>query len=167
MQNGIYITDDCIIENEAYQIFKDKIKCDLCHKILKDPIICKKCQNNYCKICIDKWKKKNKKKCPNNCKKADYDKSADKPGILAMLTFLCRNCKEEIKYDDVESHLKSGCKTVLNPSTLFDFIYRKKILKKLESAAVARIKKEGHEINHISSKIKYIILINSYNSWKR
>ena len=84
-----------------------------------------------------------------------------------MLTFLCRNCKEEIKYDDVESHLKSGCKTVLNPSTLFDFIYRKKILKKLESAAVARIKKEGHEINHISSKIKYIILINSYNSWKR
>ena len=61
MQNEIYITDDCIIENEAYQIFKDKIKCDLCHNILKDPIICKKCQNNYCKICIDKWKKKNKK----------------------------------------------------------------------------------------------------------
>ena len=166
MENEKYITDDCIVENELYKAFKDKIKCDLCNNILKEPIICKNCQKNYCKACIDQWKKKHKKKCPNDCKKAKFDKSSDRASILEMLTFLCRNCKEEIKYKDVESHLKSGCKEVKNTSTLFDFIYRKKKLKKLTSNDAANAKKERHKINHISSKIKYLILINSYNTWK-
>lgn len=165
MEDNAYINDDCILENEAYKIFKDKIICDLCKKILKEPIICKNCQQNYCKVCIDEWKKK-ENKCPNNCNKPDYAKSVDKPGILAMLTFLCRNCKEEIKYNDVESHLKSGCKKVKNPTKLIDFIYRKRKLYKLTKDEVKKVKEEGHTIRHISSKIKYIILTNSYNYWK-
>ena len=153
MKNEVFITDDCIVENETYLGWKDNIKCGLCKKILKEPIICKSCQNNYCKVCIDKWKKTHIK-CPNNCEEPDYDKSLDKPFILAMLKFLCRNCKEEIKYNDVESHLKSGCKTTRNPSKLYDIIYKKKKLKKLTSEEVEKVKNEGHDINHISSKKK-------------
>ena len=152
MKNEAFITDDCVIEDEAYLDVKDTIKCDLCKKILKEPIICKNCQSNYCKACIDKWKM-TEKKCPNiNCKEPYYDKSVDKPFILSMLKFLCRNCKEEIKYNDVESHLRSGCKTSKNPSKLYDIIYKKKKLKKLTSEDVERVKNEGHDINHISSK---------------
>lgn len=167
MKNEVFITDDCIIEDEAYLAVKDSIKCGLCKKILKEPIICKKCQNNYCKFCIDKWKLINKT-CPNKCQEPDYDKSADKPFILSMLKFICRNCKEEIKYNDRESHLKSGCKTNRNLSKLYDVIYKKKKLKKLTMDDVERVKKEGYDINHISSKKKilYIIINNSNNSWK-
>ena len=153
MKNEVYITDDCVIENETYLDIKDCIKCGLCKKILKDPIICKNCQNNYCKVCIDKWKLI-KKECPNRCQEPYYDKSADKPFILSMLKFLCRNCKEEVKYNDIESHLRSRCKTINNPSKLYDVIYKKKKLKKLSSDEVEKVKKEGHNINHISSKKK-------------
>ena len=165
MENELYITDDCLIENEEYQIFKDYIKCELWKKILKEPILCKICQKTYCKVCIDKWKKNNNKKCPNNCEEPDYQISPEKQMMLSMLNYLCRNCGEEINYNDVESHLNSGCKTV---STLFGLTLRKKHLKKLSSDDEAKIKNEGYDINNLSSKQKMIYnLNNSYNSWKR
>ena len=151
MNNNEYITDDCIIEDNKYSEIKDLIKCPLCSQIFKEPIKCKKCQNNYCKACIDNWLKK-VNICPGNCINPVYVQSIDKINMLSLLIFRCKNCKEEIKYNDVESHLNSGCTTYRTESKLIESIYKKKKLKKLTNKEIEEIIDKGHKINYISSK---------------
>ena len=168
MKKGYFITDDSIIEDEYYNNIKGFIKCSLCNKIFKEPVICKNCQSVYCKACMEIYKKK-EGKCPNCEENSEFPKSIDKPALLSNLKFLCQNCKEEIRYNDIESHLKKGCYTNENPSKLFDAIYKKKKLKKLTPDEISRIKNNNKQyINHLSSKKKifYNSLIDSYNSWK-
>ena len=151
MKENDYITDDCIIEDDTYLGIKDLIICPLCSKIFKEPMRCKECQNIYCKTCIDDWLKKNNI-CPGNCINPAYVQSDDKKGVLSLLKFRCQNCKEEIKYNDVESHLNSGCETSRTESKLIESIYKKKKLKKLTNKEIEEIIDKGHKINHISSK---------------
>ena len=60
------------------------------------------------------------------------------------------NCKEEVKYNDVEKHLKDGCIQVDGP-ILTDCIYRKKALKKLTPNEVERVKSQNRKIYNLSS----------------
>ena len=94
---------------------------------------------SYCKVCIENWEK-NKGKCPNCKEESEYPESMDKSALLFSLIFLCKNCKAEIKYTDVESHLQNGCITNTKTSKLFDIIYKKKKLKKLTREEIERIK---------------------------
>ena len=151
MNKESYITDDCIIEDEIYAGIKDLIKCSLCNKILKEPMSCKSCQKTYCKTCIENWSKINNK-CPNKCENSKYVKSIDKSALLSNLKFLCKNCKEEIKYNHIESHLKSGCETNLTSSTIYQTIYKKKKLRKLTSEEIKIVKDKGKKITHLTSK---------------
>ena len=150
-----FITDDCVIENEAYKSFKDLIKCIICNQILKDPIMCKECQKVFCKSCLDNWKN-NSKKCPNKCKKPKYVKNIDKHAMLSLISFRCKNCKEEIKYDNVQSHLSLGCEKNLVEDRLVDSIYIKKKLRKLSKKEITEIADKGIVTNHLSSKINII-----------
>ena len=152
MINETYITDDDVIEDESYSRIKDLIKCKLCNKILKKPMICKNCQSYFCKVCLDKWRK-NEEDCPNDCINPSYSLSMDKEALLSMLKFLCQNCKQEIRYSDVESHLKAGCEKNLNQCKLFDAIYKKKKLKKLRQDEISKITRENKKVNHLSSKL--------------
>ena len=152
-----FITDDCIIQDDVYSGIKDIIKCKLCSKILKEPMICRECQNVYCKTCIDKSANK-KKICPN-CQNPDYVPSIDKKTVLSMLKFRCKNCKNEIKYNDVESHLNTGCKKNVTENKLIEQIYKKKELKKLTPDEIEEVRNKGHKINHLSSKNNIFIYI--------
>lgn len=151
MKKAQYITDDCIIEDELYKSIKNLIKCNICQKIIKDPIRCKSCQNSYCKACIDNWIK-NQNKCPNECQNPEYIKNLEIPALLTNIKYLCKNCKQEIKYYDVESHLKEGCKTNKSPTKLIDIIYKKKKLQRIPKDDIGRIRKDEKGINHLSSK---------------
>ena len=44
IQNGI-----------MHQELKDSLICGICLEILKNPMECDNCRNNFCKGCIDKW----------------------------------------------------------------------------------------------------------------
>ena len=158
MEKGNFITDDCIIENESYLDVKEFIKCALCGKIFKKPVLCKNCQHTYCKDCIELRKSNEEGKCPNCGEESEFIKSIDKYVLLSTLKFLCNNCKEEIKYNDVESHLQKGCITNKNQSTLLETIYKKKRIYKLTPYEIEKIKDEKHNVNHLSSK-KIIIFI--------
>lgn len=153
MIKGDFITDASVIEDDYYLRVKEIIKCNLCNKIFKDPVLCKNCQKTYCKVCIENWIK-TEGTCPNCEKESEYPENIDKSALLFSLKFLCKNCKEEIKYNDVESHLQIGCITNKNSSNLFDAIYKKKKLIKLSPEEVNKIKKNKQYINHLSSKKK-------------
>ena len=166
MSNKAYIDDDCIIKDETFLMFQNLLICDICKKILKNPMMCKNCQKVFCKACIDK-----RGECPSsNCLGSEFIINTDKQAMLKMIIYSCRNCKEEVKYDDVEKHLKNGCITQTDEPKLADTIRKKPKLRKLTPEEVKKAKDKGEKIYHLSSKnIFYliIILIYSYNFGKR
>ena len=150
-----YINDDCLIKDENYLTFKPLIICNICNQILKNPMMCVKCQSNFCKTCIEKWSE-NYAKCPKNCENPNYKKNNDKIALLSLLKFKCKNCKSEVKYNDVQSHLNEGCSKNENENKLSKIIYKKKKLKKLSNDEIKNLKNNNKQINHLTSK-KYFI----------
>ena len=67
-----------------------------------------KCQNVYCKKCIDNLSEKNEK-CPNNCDSPTFQNCLGKKEILSKLYFSCVGCGKEIPYDEAEKHHTSCC----------------------------------------------------------
>ena len=113
--------------------------------------MCKKCQTVFCKDCIETYSKHNKK-CPNKCKNPKYTKCVDKNAMLSLLKFRCKNCKEEVKYYNVKTHLSSGCETNLNQDKLVDALFEKRKLIKLKKDDVGKITDLGQKVNHLSRK---------------
>ena len=146
-----YIDDDCLIKDENFLTFKPIMLCNICNKLLKNPMICIQCQSSFCKKCIDNWSE-NYSKCPKNCQNPTYKKNSDKLALLSMLKYKCKNCKSEVKYNDVQSHLEKGCKKRDNESRLIEEITKKKKLKKLSEEEINQIRKKNKQINNITSK---------------
>lgn len=147
-----YINDDCIIEDENYRNFKSILLCPLCNKILKNPMMCMNCQTNFCKKCLYKWCE-DYVKCPNKkCGNPNYKENTDKLALLSLIKYRCNNCKSEVKYNDVQSHLDSGCEKIENECRLSEIIYKKKKLKKLNPEEIKAIKDNKKTINYITSK---------------
>ena len=149
MEDELYIDDDCIIQSEIFIAFKDKLTCNICNKIIKDPFICKNCSRLYCNSCIE-----NKRNCTNvECIGSELEKNTDKniDYLLSLLKYRCKNCKEEVGYNDVEKHLKAGCKKNKEIS-LADFIYKKRQLKKLTPNEVETARNNNQEIYHLTGK---------------
>ena len=100
------ISEDTVVEDAIYSVFKDSVICPICSNILINPVMCMNCQNAYCQKCIDGWSKKDNK-CPNRCENPNYKRSIEKINILSKLKFKCQKCGEEILYDNVKNHTES------------------------------------------------------------
>ena len=121
-----YIDDDCLIEDEFYNDIKEMIECKLCQKLLKTPMMCNVCGSAFCNNCVKKMQKKKDKS--HKCKKAKYIENKNVIKMMSKLKYLCRNCKNEVKKEDIENHLKQGCEKLENPTRLMDSIYKKNCL---------------------------------------
>ena len=103
-----YINEDSIVKNELYEELKDSITCPICECLMIEPMVCSKCQNTYCKKCIDGWKKKSNS-CPNRCD-SEFNKVIEKKNFITKMKFKClKGCGEEIKFKDLEEHYKKNC----------------------------------------------------------
>ena len=98
-----YINEDNIINDDIYKKLKDSITCPLCINIFINPLICLKCQNVYCKKCIDDWNTRDNK-CPNRCTEKKKKKSILANQLLSSLNFKCPICGKTIGYDDMQKH---------------------------------------------------------------
>ena len=136
-----YVNNDTLIENQISKIFKASVTCPLCKDILINPLMCTKCQNVYCKKCIDDWIKI-RKVCPNNCKELDFQECMGKKDILSKLQFRCIGCQKEIFYNEAQSHHDSCFKDKKPP-----------FLKKINENEFERIKsKNNNDITLVESK---------------
>ena len=140
-----YINKETLVKNEISQLFETSVICFLCKNILIKPFMCMKCQNNYCKKCIDNWREKNEN-CPNGCDSPSYKDSLAKKDILSKLKFNCLKCGEEIPYDDSENHHNScsGQKSSKNTNIT-------KMIK-LTPEESSKLKKKGAEMEYITGK---------------
>ena len=66
-----YVNEDTIVKNEIYDTFKESIICNICQKIMIEQVMCLKCQNTYCKKCIEDLKTKGEG-CPNHCDNPNF-----------------------------------------------------------------------------------------------
>ena len=148
-----FIREDTIVEDAIYLCFKDSVICPICSNILINPVMCMKCQNVYCKKCIDGWSKKDYK-CPNRCENPNYQRSLEKNNILSKLKFKCQKCGEEILYDNAKSHIDS-CKQNDNflkiDNNIEDNNLRRKRMKKINKNEIEKMEKKD-KLAHITSK---------------
>lgn len=119
-----YINEKTVIKDEIYQQFETSICCVICTDIIIDPMMCMNCQAQYCKECIENWKKK-ATQCTNRCKNANYKKSLLAQGLLSKLKFICIKCEKIIDYDDMKNHSLINCENedklkILRESTIKD-----------------------------------------------
>ena len=107
----------------------NSLTCQICEEIIFDPIECSKCQNIFCKECLEFWLKK-KEICPLNCPGIFQPKQVHKlvKKSLLNLKYKCENfefgCKETPTYVNLIEHEKccifskqkcplSGCLSVI------------------------------------------------------
>ena len=146
-----FINNDTIIKDEIYDTFKDSISCPICYNIFIEPIMCIKCQNSFCKQCIDKMEDI---KCPNKCEEPNYQKSNAKHDILTNLKFKCKYCKTTIKYDDAYNHKNVCCTELIDSYEIiedFPIIPTKKRIQKLTGEQMS-ILKNGKSVTYINRK---------------
>ncbi len=151
-----YVNTNTLIEDEISLAFKSLSICPLCQSILIKPIICMKCQNVFCKKCIDKYKENNSK-CPKGCDDPEYQNCIGKNEILSKLKFRCVGCDKSIPYEEAEKHHNSCCKEKKVSNENSQGKNRKTIfvpevnLKRLTPEEVKKLKDKGADLNYITS----------------
>jgi len=144
---GPYFDENSPIEDEYYKGIKNLVVCNYCNKILKNPMMCIECQGAFCQKCTDELTDENHK-----CKKPTYSKNQGAIALLKNLKYLCNNCKNEIKQENIEAHLNEGCAKNENPTKLMDEIFRKKTLQKLTQDEIKKLSEEKKKVNHLTCK---------------
>ena len=146
----VYFDDKDLIEDEYYNGIKDLIKCNQCDKIIKEPMMCMKCQGNFCKSCTNQLIMEK-----HQCENPTYSENKSAIILLQNLKYLCPNCKCEIKQINIEKHIKEGCNKLDNPTKLMDEIFRKKALRKIDQDEIRELSKQKKNINHITCKLYF------------
>ncbi|MCQ2820433.1 MAG: hypothetical protein MJ252_24475, partial [archaeon] len=111
--NKFIIREEDIINKEYYKSICDVgIMCTICQNIAINPITCSKCQNSFCKECIDEFKKKGTE-CPFRCTGATQKPNRVMRSVLSKLKIKCRRgCGEELSYSDYENHFMNACSKI-------------------------------------------------------
>ena len=144
-----YINLETLVKNELSESLKDLVICPLCSNILIDPYLCIKCQNVYCKKCIDDWLAKSNN-CPNKCEDTNFQKSIDKYNILSKLKFKCKKCENEFLYEEIIRHVDK-CIPNNNKINTYTRIKNHK-MKKLSKDEILQMRKKSVNPVCITSK---------------
>eukprot|EP00347_Sterkiella_histriomuscorum_P005658 403355753 len=99
--------------------------CQICFMIVNDPQECKKCQNQFCKDCIQEWiyaqkRKHSQKMCPFRCNTKEFKPSHKfVKEVLSEYKVRCLNhilgCEDLLAIANLKNHLNTEC--------MFDQVY--------------------------------------------
>lgn len=108
-----YIANPEFLEN-----LKDIVICSICTGVLINPVQCNKCENSYCKKCIEEWSKV-QNYCPMKCKEQTFkEASRITKNILSKIHFICPlGCFKKMDYQELLNHAEM-CKKE-NLSTIY------------------------------------------------
>ena len=106
----MYIDPDLVINKENFKLIEFNVICSICNGIVVSPVQCLECENCFCQICIESWKKKSGDSCPFRCKNPKFKDSRLIKSILSNIKFKCKNgCNEEIPYLEIDNHYEENC----------------------------------------------------------
>lgn len=102
------ISTDLIIENQK-NMSRETV-CSICLEMVYDPVMCGKCENLFCRNCINIQLKKSCK-CPNKCLFEERPINRVLKNLLNKFELYCyykgNGCKEIILYSEFENHCKN------------------------------------------------------------
>jgi E3 ubiquitin-protein ligase NRDP1 len=104
-----FLTEENIVKDEFFKKFKDQIICPICQNLMIIPMECSNCQNLYCEVCIEQWRKKGGG-CPNHCINSEFKKVIEKKRMISNLKFKCiKGCGAKVLFNDIKNHYNSEC----------------------------------------------------------
>lgn len=184
MEMEEYINERTIIKNDTFDSCREQIICQICGRIMLEPVMCVNCQNFYCKECIEDWKKKNKL-FPNSCEKPSYINVKEKNRLITKMKFKCiKGCGAEILFEDIKKHYSTNCLENIKDNIIEindinkknDKVEKKSNIKMLSKNEVLELKKSGKNYkpqyitsNYISFFKLYFFYSNyirGFRSWK-
>ena len=104
----MYLDSSLLVDQKKLEGIEKDITCPICQGVINDPFFCNKCQNNFCKKCINKWRNNNPK-CPFRCISPEYVQNKFYSRIFSeLLKFRCqKGCEKIISYNDVDTHYEN------------------------------------------------------------
>ena len=104
----MYLETSLLVDQKKFEGIEKDITCPICQGVINDPFFCDKCQNNFCKKCIKKWKDNNPK-CPFRCISPEYIQNKFLTRIFSeLLKFRCqKGCNKIISYNDMNTHYEN------------------------------------------------------------
>ena len=104
----MYLETSLLVDQKKFEGIEKNITCPICQGVINDPFFCDKCQNNFCKKCIKKWKDNNPK-CPFRCISPEYIQNKFLIRIFSeLLKFRCqKGCDKIISYNDMNTHYEN------------------------------------------------------------
>ena len=168
----MYIDPDLVINKDNFKLIEFNVICSICNGIVVSPVQCLECENCFCKICIESWKKKSGDSCPFRCKNPSFKDSRLIKSILSNIKFKCKNgCNEEIPYLELENHYEENCPNIIKDYKQKYFELQKKyldILKKNKELEF-QLNKNNHLNNNTFKSIYHSDILydktNSNSDW--
>ena len=154
-----------IINKDYYEGIKNMITCSICSSIIQNPVQCNKCQNFFCKKCLDNWLIKGTL-CPFKCQENEYIPSRVCKNLISQIKIRC-NCGIEMLYDKYIEH-KENCSNGIDVNQKFLKLKEKydKLLEKVKEEEKEYTKIDSYAyILFPSHKHKLKILRRFVNSW--
>jgi len=106
-----FIDIESIQNKEEFERIKKTAICSICQGLIYQPKQCSKCENCFCKHCIDEWLKRNST-CPFRCPNATFKESRLIKNLLEKLNIKCPfGCDDIINYLDIDKHKQECIKT--------------------------------------------------------
>ena len=172
--------DEDLVINKNYLESLDNIyKCNICYKIMINPVECEECGHNFCYNCI------NLSDCPFGCKnKIIKPSSLAIKNLLSQLRFKCPNigctisfdytkiekhnnecqfqkikcpnkyCDKEIMRKDMNNHILNECEFLLIKCKYCNFEFMKKEIENHEN--ICKLINKGRDsINYDNNKIDF------------
>jgi len=104
----MYLETSLLVDQKKFEGIEKDITCPICQGVINDPFFCDKCQNNFCKKCIKKWRDNNPK-CPFRCISPEYIQNKFLTRIFSeLLKFRCqKGCDKIISYNDMNTHYEN------------------------------------------------------------
>lgn len=142
----ISIDKEHISNKDVIQSMKDEISCSICIGVVIDPLTCSKCENNFCKVCINQWQKSNNK-CPFRCSPLSFNPPTRLlKNMLSNLEIICPNdCGDIINYNKLKDHLMV-CKVEKRQCPCCMSYVKKENIKFKEFIVSSNINKEKNEL---------------------
>lgn len=102
----MYYDIELVANPDVLKTMNELSQCSICTGLVIDPKQCDKCENAFCRECVDSWVKKSSS-CPFKCENANFKEAgrALKTMINKLILKCPLGCPKTFSYENLKSHV--------------------------------------------------------------
>ena len=143
----MYYDIDLVANPEILETMMELSQCTICTGLVIDPKQCDKCENAFCRICVESWLKKNPS-CPFKCQSPIFKEAgrALKTMINKLILKCPRGCTKTFNYENLKSHICENSEKLLKECPSCGTKVNPLEIKPLNSGKLEELEKKIHFI---------------------